>query len=66
MRRLDGSGCPARFHLVSMTPSLVDRVEALHLGNIHAMEGPAEHGRVLELMRKSGCVPLALAWRRIS
>jgi glycosyltransferase involved in cell wall biosynthesis len=53
MRRLDTSGCPARFHLVAMTPSLVDRVEALHLNNIHAVEGPAEHGRVLELMRSA-------------
>ena len=53
MRRLDTSGCPARFHLVAMTPSLVDRVEALHLNNTHAVEGPAEHGRVLELMRRA-------------
>jgi glycosyltransferase involved in cell wall biosynthesis len=51
MRHLDTSGCPARFHLVAMTPSLVDRVVALHLNNIHALEGPTEHGRVLELMR---------------
>ena len=51
MRRLDASGCPARFHLISMTPSLVGRVEALHLGNIHAIDGPTEHDRVLELMR---------------
>jgi glycosyltransferase involved in cell wall biosynthesis len=53
MRRLDACGCPARFHLVAMTPSLVDRVEALHLNNIHAVEGPAEHGRILELMRRA-------------
>jgi glycosyltransferase involved in cell wall biosynthesis len=53
MRRLDTSGCPARFHLVAMTPSLVDRVVALHLNNIHAVEGPTEHGRVLELMRRA-------------
>jgi glycosyltransferase involved in cell wall biosynthesis len=51
MRHLDGSGCPAKFHLVAMTPSLVDRVDALRLSNIHAVEGPAEHGRVLDLMR---------------
>jgi glycosyltransferase involved in cell wall biosynthesis len=53
MRQLDASGCPARFHLVAMTPSLMDRVGALGLENIHAMEGPAEHGRVLELMRST-------------
>jgi glycosyltransferase involved in cell wall biosynthesis len=53
MRQLDTSGCPAGFHLVAMTPSLVDRVDALQLKNIHAVEGPAEHGRVLELMRKA-------------
>jgi glycosyltransferase involved in cell wall biosynthesis len=53
MRHLDASGCPARFHLVAMTPSLVDRVNALHLNNIQAVEGPAEHGRVLDLMRKT-------------
>jgi glycosyltransferase involved in cell wall biosynthesis len=51
MRLLDASGCPARFHLVAMTPSLVDQVGALRLNNIHAMEGPAEHSRMLELMR---------------
>jgi len=53
IRRLDTSGCPARFHLVAMTPSLADRVEALHLNNIYAIEGPVEHGRVLELMRRA-------------
>jgi glycosyltransferase involved in cell wall biosynthesis len=53
MRQLDISGCSARFHLVAMTPSLVDRVGALRLANIHAMEGPAEHCRVLELMRSA-------------
>jgi glycosyltransferase involved in cell wall biosynthesis len=53
MRQLDSSGCLARFHLVAMTPSLVGRVDALHLNNIHAMEGPAEHDRVLELMRRA-------------
>jgi glycosyltransferase involved in cell wall biosynthesis len=53
MRHLDASGCRARFHLVAMTPSLVDRVDALHLNNIHAVEGPVEHGRVLDLMRKT-------------
>jgi glycosyltransferase involved in cell wall biosynthesis len=53
MRHLDTSGCPARFHLVAMTPSLMDRVDALHLNNIHGVEGPAEHGRVLELMCKA-------------
>jgi len=53
MRRLDACGCPARFHLVAMTPSLVDRVQALHLNNIHVVEGPVEHDRVLELMRRA-------------
>jgi glycosyltransferase involved in cell wall biosynthesis len=51
MRQLDASGCGARFHLVAMTPSLADRVRAIRLNNIHAMEGPVEHSRVLELMR---------------
>jgi glycosyltransferase involved in cell wall biosynthesis len=50
---LDTSGSAARFHLVAMTPSLVERVDALHVKNIHAVEGPAEHDRVLELMRKA-------------
>jgi glycosyltransferase involved in cell wall biosynthesis len=53
MRQLDASGCPARFHLIAMTPSFADRVRALHLNNINAVEGPAEHSRVLELMRKA-------------
>jgi glycosyltransferase involved in cell wall biosynthesis len=53
VRLLDASGSPARFHLVAMTPSLVDRIAALHLNNIQAIEGPAEHGRVLELMCKA-------------
>jgi glycosyltransferase involved in cell wall biosynthesis len=53
MRQLDAAGCPARFHLVAMTPSLGDRVEALRLNNVHAIEGPAEHARVLELMRSA-------------
>jgi len=53
MRRLDISGSPARFHLVAMTPSFLDRIKALHLNNIHAAEGPAEHGRVLELMSRA-------------
>jgi glycosyltransferase involved in cell wall biosynthesis len=49
---LERSGSPARFHLVAMTPSLIDRVRALGLANIQAVEGPARHGRVLELMRQ--------------
>jgi glycosyltransferase involved in cell wall biosynthesis len=53
MRQLDASGSPARFHLVAMTPSLAERVGSLRLSNIHAMEGPAEHTRVLELMRRA-------------
>ena len=53
MRQLDASGSPARFHLVAMTPSLAERVGALELNNIHAVEGPAEHTRVLELMRRA-------------
>jgi glycosyltransferase involved in cell wall biosynthesis len=51
--RLDRSGCPARFHLLAMTPSLVERVNALGLGNIRAIEGPVRHGRVLEAMRRN-------------
>jgi glycosyltransferase involved in cell wall biosynthesis len=53
MRQLDASGSPARFHLVAMTPSLAEQVGGLRLNNIHAMEGPAEHTRVLELMRRA-------------
>jgi glycosyltransferase involved in cell wall biosynthesis len=53
MRQLDSSGCSASFQFVAMTPSIVDRVGALRLNNIHAMEGPAEHSRVLELMRSA-------------
>jgi glycosyltransferase involved in cell wall biosynthesis len=52
-KRLDGSDCPAQFHLLAMTPSLVERVNALGLGNIRAIEGPASHSRVLELMRQT-------------
>ena len=52
-QRLDSSGSPARFHLLAMTPSLVERVNALGLGNIRAMEGPVQHGRVLALMRQT-------------
>jgi glycosyltransferase involved in cell wall biosynthesis len=51
MQQLDTTGCPARFHLVAVTPSVMDRVGALRLHNIQAIEGPAEHRRVLELMR---------------
>jgi glycosyltransferase involved in cell wall biosynthesis len=53
MTQLDASGCPAKFHLVAMTPSLADRINALHLSNILAVEGPSEHNRLLELMRKA-------------
>jgi glycosyltransferase involved in cell wall biosynthesis len=53
MRDLDTSGCPAKFHLVAMTPSLADRVGALRLNNVHGVEGPAEHGRVLELIYRA-------------
>jgi glycosyltransferase involved in cell wall biosynthesis len=53
MRQLDAVGSPARFHLVAMTPSLIDRVGALQLSNIYAIEGPVEHRRVLELMRNA-------------
>jgi glycosyltransferase involved in cell wall biosynthesis len=53
MTQLDASGCPCKFHLVAMTPSLADRVNGLDLSNIYAIEGPSEHGRLLELMRKA-------------
>jgi len=36
-----------------MPPSLVGRIRALWLNNIHAMEGSVEHNRVLELMRSA-------------
>ncbi len=53
MTLLDASDCPARFHLVAITPSLMNRITTLHLNNVDAVEGPAEHGRVLELMCKA-------------
>ncbi len=52
-QRLDRAGCPARFHLLAMTPSLVERVKALGLANIRAIEGPVQHSRVLEAMRRN-------------
>lgn len=52
-QRLDRSGCPARFHLLAMTPSLIERVNALGLGNIRAIEGLVPHSRVLEAMRQN-------------
>ncbi len=48
---LQQSGSPARFHFLAMTPTLVERTTALGLANIRAVEGPASHGHVLELMR---------------
>ncbi len=52
-RQLDGTGCPARFCLLAMTPSLIQHVGELGLSNIRMMEGPVAHDRVLELMRQS-------------
>jgi glycosyltransferase involved in cell wall biosynthesis len=51
-KRLDETGCAARFHLVAMTPRLIERVRAMNLANIAAMEGPVERPRMLELMRR--------------
>lgn len=48
---LQRSGSPARFHFLAMTPTLVERTTALGLANVRAIEGPASHGHVLELMR---------------
>jgi glycosyltransferase involved in cell wall biosynthesis len=53
MRQLDAADSPARFHLAAMTPSLMERVGCLGLNNIHAIEGPAEHTRILGLMRSA-------------
>ncbi len=50
---LDRIDSPARFHFIAMTPGLVERVKALGLSNLRAVEGPAQHGRVLELMRSA-------------
>ena len=50
---LDTAGCRARFHLVAMVPKLNERVKKLGLSNIVHVEGPLEHGRVLEIMRHS-------------
>ena len=52
IRGLDRTGCPARFHLVAMTPGLMDRVRALALDNVVAMEGPMERERLRALMRR--------------
>jgi glycosyltransferase involved in cell wall biosynthesis len=52
-QQLDRSGSPAQFHFIAMTPSLVERAAALGLSNVRAVEGPAPHDRVLELMRRS-------------
>jgi glycosyltransferase involved in cell wall biosynthesis len=52
-RRLEDRGSPAQFHLLAMTPSLVERVKTLGLSNIRAVEGPAAHARVLAVMRGS-------------
>lgn len=49
--KLQRMGSPAHFHFLAMTPMLVKRAGALGLANIRAIEGPASHGRVLELMR---------------
>jgi len=46
---LDRDRCPAKFHLVAMTPSLMERINALGLSNIRAMDGPVQHRRVMEL-----------------
>jgi len=49
--RLQQNGSPARFHFLAMTPALVERVGRMGLRNIRAIEGPASHSRVLEVMR---------------
>ncbi len=51
-QQLDRSGSPAQFHFVAVTPGLGERIEALGLSNVRAIEGPAPHDRVLELMRR--------------
>ena len=51
--KLQQSGSPARFHFLAMTPALTERTTALGLANVRAIEGPASHGRVLELMRST-------------
>lgn len=51
--QLDRSRSPARFHLLAMTPSLIERVKALGLTNIRTIEGPVKHSRVLEAMRQN-------------
>ena len=49
--KLQQGGSPARFHFLAMTPMLMERATSLGLANIRAIEGPASHSRVLELMR---------------
>jgi glycosyltransferase involved in cell wall biosynthesis len=50
---LQQSRSPAHFHFLAMTPALMERAKSLGLANIRAIEGPAAHGRVLELMRST-------------
>jgi len=52
IRQLNGSGSPARFHLLAVTPSLMEQIDALGLSNILAIEGPVGHDRVLAVMRE--------------
>src|SRR5579871_5386650 len=52
-RLLEQGGSPARFHLLAMTPSLIERVNALGLSNIRTIEGPVPQSRVLEAMRQN-------------
>jgi glycosyltransferase involved in cell wall biosynthesis len=52
-RILDGAGSPARFHLVTMAPQLMERTVKLGLGNIVKIEGAVEHERMLEIMREN-------------
>ena len=50
---LSDRGSSARFHLLAMTPSLLERVASLKLTNIQAAEGRVGHDRVLALMEST-------------
>lgn len=51
MSRLDKSGNRTKFHILALTPPLIEQVLGLKLSNVSVLEGPVEHGRVLECMR---------------
>ena len=51
--RLQEQGCPAKLHLLAMTPALVATVRDLGLTNVVAKDGPVPHADLLDIMRCS-------------